>query len=85
MVVHEAALSGCCLALSEGIGSADDFAAKENAVRFSPWSITSLSRAMVRLMAMDDGALVQAQAKSIELARNFGIGCFTQAVQRIVC
>lgn len=82
VVVHEAALSGCVLALSNRVGAAADFAGRDNAVIFDPESGADMRRAMREVMDMTDDRLVQAQRESLELASRIGLNTFVEAVRR---
>lgn len=81
VVVHEAALSGCVLALSNRVGAAADFAGKDNAVVFDPKSGADMRRAMRAVMDMTDGQFVRAQRESLELAGRIGLNTFVEAVK----
>lgn len=83
VVVHEAALCGCCLALSDRVGAADDFATVENAARFDPQSVVAMTHALEHLMEFDGDELERAQAKSVELAQNFGLHRFVKSATEI--
>ena len=81
LVVHEAALSGCVLALSNRIGAAADLAGNENAVIFDPGDPADMRRAMREVMDMSDGRLARAQRESLELAGRIGLNTFVEAVK----
>ena len=84
LVVHEAALSGCQLLLSTEIGAGLDFANVANAARFTPGVLSEMAQAMRQLMQMPEGALMQAQATSVESGRGFGPQVFATTVSKIV-
>ena len=81
VVVHEAALSGCVLALSNRVGAAADFAGRDNAVIFDPESGTDMRRAMREAMDMTDDRLALAQRESLSLANRIGLNTFVEAVR----
>ena len=72
LVVHEAALCGCALVLSDAIGSGDDLATARNSVRFRAGDEDDLVRALRDAANMDDAWLTMAEAESRELAKRFG-------------
>lgn len=84
LVVHEAALSGCALLLSDQIGAADDFAGKQNAVIFDHASEKSLRRALITIMSRDEASLDRAGEESLKLAAAFGPARFAASVRDIV-
>jgi len=84
LVVHEAALSGCQLLLSDAIGSRDDFAGPYNSAMFRAGDVSSLSEALLRLAQQDDVALAAAQAESLRLAQSHGPAVFAQRAGKIV-
>jgi glycosyltransferase involved in cell wall biosynthesis len=84
LVVHEAALSGCALLLSDKIGSADDLAGKKNALSFVATDDESLLGALHQAAAMDDRQLGAADDESRTMARNFGPERFAREVASMV-
>ena len=82
VVVHEAALSGCVLALSNRVGAAADLAGKDNAVIFDPENPADMRRAMRAVMDMTDGQLARALRESLGLAGRIGLNTFVEAVRR---
>ncbi len=84
LVVHEAALSGCALALSDTVGAADDLARAENAVLFRPGDNAAMSRALAEIAAWDAARCVQAESTSRRLAAGFGPGPFAASVTALV-
>ena len=82
LVVHEAALSGCMLLLSEAIGSAPDFAMPANARTFRPGDEADLASAMVELA--ESAELSAAQSASVDAARSHGPAEFARQVSAIV-
>jgi len=84
LVVHEAALSGCQLLLSDAVGSAADFATHVNAELFKTNDFSSLVAALLKLAKVNDQGLVQAQAASVAAAQSHGPQRFASAVHTIV-
>lgn len=80
VVVHEAALCGCALALSDVVGAGEDLAVAENAVRFAPRDEAAMEAALGRLMEWDDDRWRRAQDRSLQLASGFGPERFVRAV-----
>lgn len=81
LVVHEAALSGCQLLLSEAIGSAPDFAGPDNARLFKPGDESGMAAAILELAQTE--ALGVAQAASVAAASSHGPSVFSERVGRI--
>ena len=84
LVVHEAALCGCGLILSDAIGSADDLADTSNSTRFATDDSRALESALTSAALFDRQLLGIAEATSRRLAGKFGPGRFAQEVVRLV-
>ena len=85
LVVHEAALSGCQLLLSDAIGARWDFASPDlNAVVVPVGDRTALAAALLHLTGDDAAALERAQAASLRRARTHGPAVFADRVSAIV-
>lgn len=84
LVVHEAALSGCQLLLSDAIGAREDFAGQHNSALFRAGDVSSLQSALVRLASKDEEALTHSQAESIRLAQSHSPGAFARSTQEII-
>lgn len=84
LVVHEAALSGCQLLLSDAIGARDDFAGRYNSALFCAGDFGSLKDALMRLASQDNETLVAAQAESIRVAQSHGPKVFAKRALEIV-
>ena len=69
VVVHEAALSGCVLLLSNSVGAAEDLLGGANGFSFNPSSETEMAEAFRRTMALTDTALVTAYDSSLQVAQ----------------
>jgi glycosyltransferase involved in cell wall biosynthesis len=72
LVVHEAALCGCGLILSDRIGSAADLGASANSVRFRAGSVPDLAGALLEAATFGARRLEAAEAQSRSLAAGFG-------------
>lgn len=84
LVVHEAALCGCALLLSDAIGSADDLASARNAMRFKPRNEDVLVRALDAAADRDAAWLEAAEVESRALAAQFGPDRFATEVAGLV-
>lgn len=84
LVVHEAALSGCALALSRSVGSAPDFADPANSVLFEAGSVDAIELALEEIASWDDERWCAAEAASIRLAANFGPQIFADSVDKFI-
>lgn len=84
LVVHEAALSGCCLLLSNTVGSVDDFIGSENGFTFPPNDIKSMASAFNRAMHMSDSAMLNAQNESMVLGKMIGVEQFIDGINYFV-
>jgi glycosyltransferase involved in cell wall biosynthesis len=84
LVVHEAALCGCGLALSDRIGSAADLATPANALRFRAGDVAGLACALEAAAAFDAARLATAEAESRRLAGQFGPARFGAEVADLV-
>lgn len=81
LVVHEAALSGCQLLLSDAIGSAPDFATPLNARTFLTGNEKALSEALLALASEAD--LSAAQKCSLTMAKSHGPHVFANQIKTI--
>lgn len=84
LVVHEAALSGCALALSTAVGSAPDFAEPANSVLFKPGSVDAIVAALHKIASWEDDKWNAAQETSIQLASKFGPIAFADSVDKFI-
>jgi glycosyltransferase involved in cell wall biosynthesis len=80
VVVHEAALCGCALALSSSVGAIDDLARPENSVIFPARDETAIEAALRELAAWDGARWERAESISRQLAQQFGPQPFADAV-----
>lgn len=86
LVVHEAALSGCVLLLSNRIGAAEDLLRPigedgGNGFLFNPCNVRGIARAFQQAMSLSDDCLNSAQKTSCELAKSFGPARFVEAIE----
>jgi len=72
LVVHEAALSGCGLILSEAVGSCSEFAGRQNCWRLKPGDGEALAEAMKRALDLDERSQAACRTQSLALAQPFG-------------
>ena len=84
VVVHEAALSGCALALSKTVGSAADLASDTNATLFDPFSKADIVRALIEMAQWDDARWRNAELESRCVAKQFGPSQFAVSVSELV-
>jgi glycosyltransferase involved in cell wall biosynthesis len=84
VVVHEAALAGCVLILSNKVGAAPDFLTKANGALFSPMSVDSITAAMEEVMQWTPKQFDMAQEKTLELSQRFGGDVFADNVLKLV-
>jgi glycosyltransferase involved in cell wall biosynthesis len=84
LVVHEATLSGCALALSKTIGSRMDLASHQNAVFFSPHNEREIENSLREILSWNDLQWQGAQEQSLRLAASFGPRVFAESVQKLI-
>lgn len=84
LVVHEAALSGCGLLLSNRVGAADDLLVEgKNGWTFDPLSVDDMARVMKMAMESDDATLAAMQRESLRLAKNASLERFVEGVREV--
>lgn len=83
VVVHEAALAGCAMLLSNKIGAAPDFLTETNGASFKPTSVDAIATAMEKVMQWSPEQFDQAQAKTLALSKNFGGEVFAASALKI--
>ena len=81
LVVHEAALSGCVLLLSNRIGAGEDFLGLENGVVFNPYSMKGMGVAIEKVMEMSDEEVARASAESVQLGNIINKRLFVNGVK----
>jgi len=84
LVVHEAALSGCVLLLSDKVGAVEDLLGTHNGFSFEPKSETGMIQTFVKVMAMNEDALVVAQQESLDLAKTISIDKFVDGINALL-
>lgn len=84
LVVHEAALSGCVLLLSESIGAKDDLL-QGNGFSFNPFDLGAMTEAFSRVMRMSAADFERAQDVSLRLANGFSLEKFVSSAKRFEC
>jgi glycosyltransferase involved in cell wall biosynthesis len=80
LVVHEAALSGCALALAPRVGAALDLASSDNAVIFDGWGRGDILHGLRRIARWSDAQWARAEAESLRRAGRFGPQVFADSV-----
>lgn len=78
LVVHEAALSGCMLLLSEAVGSKDDFVGERNGFLFPAKDECALMRSIQKILSLPDEMMRKASSESIRLGRLIGLKSFVR-------
>lgn len=81
VVVHEAALSGCVLLLSDRIGAASDFLTEKNGCVFNPFDERAFETAFTRIMSMTREEIAIAGAESLRVAREEGLAVFVDGIK----
>lgn len=84
LVVHEATLCGCALALSSCVGAADDLATPENAVFFSPRAEERIEDALHAIAGWNDARWDAAERTSRALATQFGPHRFAAEAGKLI-
>jgi len=84
VVVHEAALSGCVLLLSDRVGAADDFLGQCNGYKFNPDSMDDMVEKIGECMRMTDAELLEAQRESLALSRNASKALFVNSLKELI-
>lgn len=84
LVVHEAALCGCALILSDAIGSADDLATERNSIRFRAGDENDLIRAIEQGASCDEAWLDGAERESLRLAGQFSPQRFATEIAEVI-
>ncbi len=84
LVVHEAALSGCGLILSEAVGSHFEFSGRHNSWRFNTGDSRALAETMTLALALEDQGQDRCYAQSVALAGNFGPDLWNESFRDIL-
>lgn len=82
VVVHEAALSGCALALTKRVGAAQDLAHPLNSALFEARSDVAIEQALEKLASWSDKEWSNAECISRDLAKKFGPAVFSDSIAR---
>ena len=80
LVVHEAALSGCALLLSDRVGASHDLAGEHNAIIFKAGNTAAVRSALPEISSWNDERWQIAEAYSLRVANRFGPLRFAQSV-----
>ena len=84
VVVHEAALSGCVLLLSDRISAGLDFIGRSNGMTVDPLSEDSMAGGIRKAMQMSDADLRLAQSESLERAQQISCERFADTAREFV-
>ena len=84
LVVHEAAMSGCGLILSDKIGSAADLSNSNNAFRFVAGDENAILSALHKAANCDEEQLLTMESESRRLGALFGPRRFGSAVHTLI-
>lgn len=84
LVVHEAALSGCGLLVSDEVGAAADLVNSGNGVVFEVGSVDALEEALREVAHKDQQWLYNATTESRHLAEKFGPDRWAHTFEKIV-
>lgn len=84
LVVHEAALSGCALLLSNTVGSGSDLCTSKNGKIFNHKSIVSMEAALEEVAKWNDSDWTNAHNESLTLAGNFSCEKFSRSVIKLI-
>ncbi|MBF9024373.1 glycosyltransferase [Rhodobacterales bacterium HKCCD6035] len=84
LVVHEAALSGCALILSDRVGARHDLAGEHNAIIFEAGNTAALKSALLKMSSWDDERWQIAEAYSLQVANRFGPYRFAQSAMELL-
>lgn len=84
LVVHEAALSGCALILSDAVGAGDDLLNPLNGFLVRTGSVQAIANAMQEVADWDANRMEEAGSESIRLAGTFGPERWAKTFQTIV-
>lgn len=81
LVVHEAALSGCILLLSDVIGAKEDFVGTYNGISFPANNTNALMKALEHVLSLSKVEMKRASAESVALGRTISLASFVKGVK----
>lgn len=84
LVVHEAALCGCGLILSNAVGAGKDLAMSENSFIFQSGNIYALTQSLLSAIHASEIQLDQMQQTSQRLAQQFSPNLWAETLQKLV-
>ena len=84
LVVHEAALSGCVLLLSNKVGAGEDLLGASNGFSFDPKSESEMIVAFRKAMSMSEDSLTKAHQESLALAKTVSIDRFVIGINALL-
>jgi glycosyltransferase involved in cell wall biosynthesis len=84
LVVHEAAMSGCVMLLSRGIGAAEDFVSDTNGKTFDPRDERDMIDAIGKVMAMSVDLQNVARVESVALGARISLSTFVEGVTHVL-
>ena len=84
LVVHEAALSGCLLLLSDKVGAAADLATDRNAFVVGLNSVDNIASALRQAVSYNESRLAEVEKESIALAKKISLLGFADSVRSIL-
>ena len=84
VVVHEAALCGCFLLLSEHVGAIHDLADTVNSFSFDPGSADEFECCMERVVTLSDKEMQFAETRSMDIATRFSPAYFSESLIRLL-
>lgn len=84
LVVHEAALCGDYLMLSNRVGAVDDLLGKKNGVLFNPYDLREMTAAFSSLDMLSNAEWTQVCEESLRMAAGRGLQSFVAGVRKLV-
>lgn len=84
LVVHEAALSGCYLLLSNRVGAAEDLLSEKNGIVFNPFNQNAMTNAFAQLGDMSEVEWKAACSCSLEEASKRSLRSFVHGVEQLL-
>lgn len=84
VVVHEAALSGCALILSNQVGASYDLLSRKNGFTFPPGSVSHLYTCMSRIAELTIDGYTKIYSDSLAVASKFGPSTWANSFLAII-